>query len=189
LRPPRPKKSATADAEAADDDASHLSIADAVASGHDELEHPSRLQKGYLPIINWTLKHSFVTIIVAVLVLGGTLALTPLMKTNFLGSTGQNTLTVSQTFAPGTSLQAEDASAQVVEKKLLSIDGIKTVQLSIGSSGSSLRDAFSGGSGGATFSITTDPKADQEKLQATVEKQLGEVSGHGDITVSSNAGF
>src|SRR6185437_7127189 len=146
LRPPRPKKRQTTEAEAADDDASHLSIADAVASGHDELEHPSRLQKGYLPIINWTLKHSAVTIIIAVLVLGGTLALTPFMKTNFLGSTGQNTLTVSQSFSPGASLQAEDDAAKVVEKKLLSIDGIKTVQLSIGSSGSALRDAFAGGS-------------------------------------------
>jgi HAE1 family hydrophobic/amphiphilic exporter-1 len=191
LRPPKPKKSAASETagQTADDEASHLSIGDAVASGHDELEHPSRLQKGYLPIINWTLKHSAVTIIIAVLVLGGTLALTPFMKTNFLGSTGQNTLTVSQSFSPGTSLQAEDDAAKVVEKKLLSIDGIKTVQLSIGSSGSALRDAFAGGSGGATFSITTDPDADQEKLQATVQKQLDGIDGPGDITVSSNSGF
>jgi HAE1 family hydrophobic/amphiphilic exporter-1 len=190
LRPPKPRKAKTEqDAEREADEASHLSISDAVASGHDELEHPSRLQKGYLPIINWTLKHSAVTIVIAVLVLGGTLALTPLMKTNFLGSTGQNTLTVSQTFPPGTSLQAEDDAAKVVEKKLLSIDGIKTVQLSIGSSGSALRDAFAGGSGGATFSITTDPDADQNALQATVKKQVDDLKTAGDVTVSSNSGF
>jgi HAE1 family hydrophobic/amphiphilic exporter-1 len=190
LRPPKPRKAKTEqDAERAADEASHLSISDAVASGHDELEHPSRLQKGYLPIINWTLRHSAVTIVIAVLVLGGTLALTPLMKTNFLGSTGQNTLTVSQTFPPGTSLQAEDDAAKVVEKKLLSIDGVKTVQLSIGSSGSALRDAFAGGSGGATFSITTDPNADQDALQATVKKQVDDLKTAGDVTVSSNSGF
>jgi HAE1 family hydrophobic/amphiphilic exporter-1 len=194
LRPPRPRKvragrkTKTAE-ELADDAASHMSIGDAVASGHDELEHPSRLQKGYLPIINWTLKHSAVTIILAVLVLGGTLALTPFMKTNFLGSTGQNTLTVSQTFPPGTSLQAEDDAAKIVEKKLRSIDGIKTVQLSIGSSGSALRDAFTRGGGGATFSITTDAAADQQKLQAMVQKEVDGISGSGDITVSSNSGF
>jgi HAE1 family hydrophobic/amphiphilic exporter-1 len=111
------------------------------------------------------------------------------MKTNFLGSTGQNTLTVSQAFPPGTSLQAEDDAAKVVEKKLLSIDGIKTVQLSIGSSGSALRDAFAGGSGGATFSITTDPNADQDALQATVKKQVDDLKTAGDVTVSSNSGF
>ncbi|NNC12194.1 efflux RND transporter permease subunit [Planctomonas sp. JC2975] len=175
---------------AADDAASHMSIADAVASGHDELEHPSRLQRGYLPIINFTLKHSAVTIIVAVLVLGGTLALAPLMKTNFLGSSGQNTLSVTQTFEPGTSLQAEDDAATVVEKKLLSIDGIETVQLSIGTSGSALADAFGGGgANSATFSITTDPEADQDALQTTVQNELKNLDVPGDVKVSSNAGF
>ncbi|MHA7985188.1 efflux RND transporter permease subunit [Rathayibacter sp. CAU 1779] len=175
---------------AADDAASHMSIADAVASGHDELEHPSRLQRGYLPIINFTLKHSAVTIIVAVLVLGGTLALAPLMKTNFLGSSGQNTLSVTQTFDPGTSLQAEDDAATVVEKKLLTIDGIDTVQLSIGTSGSALADAFGGGgANSATFSITTDPDADQDALQTTVQNTLKSLDVPGDLAVSSNAGF
>ena len=175
---------------AADDEAAHLSIAEAVASGHDELEHPSRLQRGYLPIINFTLKHSAVTIIIAVLVLGGTLALAPLMKTNFLGSSGQNTLSVTQTFEPGTSLQAEDDAATVVEKKLRSIHGIKTVQLSVGTSGSALADAFGrGGANTATFSITTDPNADQDALQTTVQNQLKNLDVPGDLKVSASAGF
>ena len=191
LRPPKPKKARSGETagQGADDAASHMSIDEAVASGHDELEHPSRLQKGYLPIINFTLKHSAVTIIVAVLVLGGTLALAPLMKTNFLGSSGQNTMTVTQSFAPGTSLQAEDDAATVVEKKLLDIDGIKTVQLSIGTSGSALQDAFGGGANSATFSITTDENADQDALQTTVQNRLKSLDVPGDIQVSSNAGF
>ncbi|QDZ15197.1 efflux RND transporter permease subunit [Humibacter ginsenosidimutans] len=192
LRPPKPKKAkngVTAEQQA-DDEASHMSIGEAVASGHDELEHPSRLQRGYLPIINFTLKHSAVTIIVAVLVLGGTLALAPLMKTNFLGSSGQNTLSVTQTFEPGTSLQAEDDAATVVEKKLRGIDGIETVQLSIGTSGSALADAFGGGGANtASFSITTDENADQDALQATVQKQLKGLDVPGDLQVSSSAGF
>lgn len=175
---------------AADDEASHLSIAEAVASGHDELEHPSRLQRGYLPIINFTLKHSAVTIIIAVLVLGGTLALAPLMKTNFLGSSGQNTLTVTQSFKAGTSLQAEDDAATVVEKKLMATDGVKTVQLSVGTSGSALADAFGGGgANSATFSITTDPNADQDALQTTVQNELKNLDVPGDLRVSASAGF
>jgi len=181
LRPPRAKH---------DDEAAGEFVADVPATGgHDELEHPSRLQRGYLPIIHWTLKHSAVTIIVAILVLGGTLALVPSMKTNFLGSTGQNTLTVSQTLKPGASLQAQDDAAKVVEKKLLDTKGIDTVQLSIGSSGSALRDAFTGGGGGITFSITTDPDADQEKLQNTVTSELKGLKDVGDVTVASSSGF
>ncbi|MET0725608.1 MAG: efflux RND transporter permease subunit, partial [Leifsonia sp.] len=159
------------------------------APGFDELEHPSRLQKGYLPIIRWTLKHSVATILIAVLVLLGTLALTPLMKTNFLGATGQNTLTVTQTLPPGASLEAQDDAATVVEKALLDTAGVETVQLSIGSSGSSLRDAFTGGGGGITYSITTDPDADQAGIQSTIESTLADITDQGDIAVASSSGF
>jgi HAE1 family hydrophobic/amphiphilic exporter-1 len=41
----------------------------------DELERPSALQKGYLPVIRWTLARPALTIIAAVVVLAGTLAL------------------------------------------------------------------------------------------------------------------
>ncbi|TAM71113.1 MAG: efflux RND transporter permease subunit [Microbacteriaceae bacterium] len=160
------------------------------AAGHvDELEHPSRLQRGYLPIIRWTLGHSVSTIIIAVLVLGGTIALVPLMKTNFLGETGQNTLSITQKLAPGTSLQAQDDAARVVEKKLMATPGVKTVQLSIGSSGSALRDAFTGGGGGIQYSITTAESADQAALQSTVEKELNAIPDAGTITVAASSGF
>ncbi|MDN4597011.1 efflux RND transporter permease subunit [Leifsonia virtsii] len=170
-------------------DASALSVDEATASGIDELEHPSRLQKGYLPIIRWTLRHSWVTILAAVFVLVLTFAALPFVKTNFLGSSGQNSLTVTQTLDPGASLQSKDDAAKVVEKKLLATDGVKTVQVSIGSSGSSLRDAFTGGGGGTTFSITTDPNADQEKLQNTIQDELAGIKDQGEITLSASSGF
>ncbi len=186
LRPPRARKHEGGHEESA---VAHLSIEEAAAAGEDELEHPSRLQQGYLPIIRWTLRHSGWTVAAAVVVLVGTLALAPLMKTNFLGSSGQNSLTVTQTLQPGASLQAKDDAAKVVEKKLLDTKGVQTVQVSIGSSGSTLRDAFTGGGGGTTFSITTDPSADQDRLQSTLEDELAAIKDQGDITVSSQSGF
>ena len=56
-----------------------------------------------------------------------------------------------------------------VEDVLLDIEGIETVQVSIGSSGSALRDAFSGGGSGITYSITTDPDVDQVALREEVQ--------------------
>ncbi|MEB0306766.1 efflux RND transporter permease subunit, partial [Cryobacterium sp. 10I1] len=50
------------------------------------VEEPSRLQTGYLPIIRWTLRHAVATLLLSVLVLGGTVAIIPFMKVNFLGS-------------------------------------------------------------------------------------------------------
>ncbi|RFA12540.1 hypothetical protein B7R22_15605 [Subtercola boreus] len=155
-----------------------------------EDEAPGALQRRYLPIITWTLKHSFVTLIIAVLVLGGTIALVPFMKTNFLGSSGQNTLTVTQTVPVGASLDVQDASAQKVEAALRGIAGIRTVQASIGSSGSSLRDAFVGGGGNAiTYSITTDDSVNQDDLQNTVRTDLAAIPDAGAISVAASAGF
>lgn len=153
----------------------------------DELDNPTRLQKAYLPIIHWTLKRPVATLLLALLVLGGTGALVPFMKTNFIGDSGQNTVTVSQTMPLGTSLEARDTAAKKVEEVLLDIDGVETVQLSIGSGGSSLRAAFTG-SGASTFSLTTDPNLDQVKLQAEIRDEVATIEDAGEITLSAAQG-
>jgi multidrug efflux pump subunit AcrB len=149
---------------------------------------PSRLQKSYLPILRWTLRHSWVTLLIAVLVLAGTVALAPLMKTNFLGDSGQNTFTMTQDIGPAPSLEAEDAASAEVEALLLDIEGIETVQVSIGSSGSALRDAFTGGGSGITYSITTAPGVDQVALREEVQAQVAELDDAGTITVAAGGG-
>lgn len=159
-----------------------------VNTGPDELEHPSRLQRGYLPIIGWTLKHGVATLVAAVLVLGGTIALTPLMKTNFLGSSGQNTFQVTQELPVGTSLDALEAASQPVEEVLLGTEGIETVQTSIGS-GSGLTAAFGGGGATVTYSVTTDEGADQDALQADVREELDGIDDAGEITLAASSGF
>ncbi|MFC9557979.1 efflux RND transporter permease subunit [Agromyces sp. NPDC056965] len=154
----------------------------------DELEHPSRLQRGYLPIIEWTLKHGIVTLVVAGLVLGGTIALIPLMKTNFLGSSGQNTFRVAQELPIGTSLDAMDAASQPVEQAIRDTEGVETVQTSIGS-GSGLTAAFGGGGATITYSVTTDENADQDALQASVRDDLDALDDVGEVTLAASSGF
>ncbi|RXZ68741.1 efflux RND transporter permease subunit [Agromyces albus] len=155
----------------------------------DELEHPSRLQRGYLPIIAWTLRHGVVTIIVAVLILGGTIALLPFMKTNFLGSSGQNTFRVSQDLAVGTSLEALDEASRSVEQAIRGTEGVETVQTSIGSSGRGIAAAFGGGASSITYSVTTEESADQEALQASVRGELDALGDIGDVTLAASSGF
>jgi len=152
-------------------------------------EKPSRLQRGYLPVITWTLKRPVAVILAAILLLGGTVALVPFMKTNFIGDSGQNTLTVSQKLPLGASLEARDDAAKKVEAALLDVPGVETVQLSIGSSGSSLRAAFTGG-GASTFSLTTDPDVDQVVLQDDVRAAVAKIDGAGEVTLqAAGSGF
>lgn len=151
---------------------------------------PSRLQKAYVPILSWTLRHSWVTLGLAVLVLAGTVASVPLLKTDFLGDSGQNTFTVTQKIGSAPSLTAEDAAAQKVEAVLRDIPGVETVQTSIGSSGSALRDAFSGGGSGITYSITSEAGVDQVDLRERVRTAVSDIADAGDIEVSAQgSGF
>lgn len=167
---------------------SRRELREGVVSAEDELEKPTRLQRGYLPVIHWTLKRPVATIIAALLVLGGTVALVPSLTTNFIGDSGQNTISVTQSLPVGTSLDAKDRAASKVEDALRGIEGVETVQLTIGG-GNSLAAAFGGG-GGIRFSITTDPGANQDALQKTVRSELEKLSDVGTVSLSTaGSGF
>ncbi|MBG6059619.1 multidrug efflux pump subunit AcrB [Cryobacterium sp. MP_M5] len=162
----------------------------AEASANVITEHPSRLQQGYLPVIRWTLTHAVTTMLLAVLVLGGTVAIVPFMKINFLGSTGQTTFRVTQTLPVGTSLAAQDAASTAVEKALRGTDGIKIVQVSIG--GGSALAAFSGGApstSAVAYSITTDGTVKPDAVQDAVRGTLAGLKDSGEFSVTSGGGF
>lgn len=153
-------------------------------------EKENRLQKVYRPVINWTLKHSVVTLILALLVLVGTVAAAPFMKTNFLGSSGQNTFTVTESVPAGASLDSQDLMAADVEAALIKTPGVSVVQVSIGTSGNAVRDAFFGGGDQAiTFSVTTDESYDQQQVQDAARKNIGKVTSLDNITITSSSGF
>jgi len=151
------------------------------------VEQVTRLQKVYLPVIRWTLKFPAIVLVAALVILAGSGFLATSLKTNFIGNSGQNTLTVTQTLPLGTSLAAQDAASKEVGTILGKVKGIDTVLLTIGSGGSSLRAAFSG-SGSSIFSITTNPDADQAKLQAAVAAELKKITGKGELAVATAQG-
>ena len=153
-------------------------------------ENPGRLQQSYLPVIRFTLKHAVATLLLAVLVLGGTAALVPLMKVNFLGSTGQNTFRVTQTLPVGSSLAARDTASAAVETALRDLDDIDIVQLSIG--GGSAASAFRGGapsSSAVTYSITTADGANADAVQNDARTTLADLTDVGEISVAAASGF
>jgi len=155
-------------------------------------EPVSKLQTRYLPILRGTLSGPLAmiaTLGISVLLLGGTVALLPFMKTNFLGSSGQDTLSVTEEFEAGTSLEVKDESASRAEAELQQIDGIETVQVTIGGGGLTASFGGGGGSDTATYSITTAEDADTEALQDEVRERLDSLDGGGEFTISEAAGL
>lgn len=187
LRSPKPKAAEAVAVEAgAVEGAAEVAEPSRPLSLEEESARPTLLQRGYLPVIRWTLKRPVATLMLAVLVLIGTGALSTGLQTNFIGNSGQNTLTVAQSLPNGSSLEELDAAATVVEEELLAIDGITTVQASIGSGTGTLASLFGGSD--ITFSLTTDESVDQVELQATVRDTLADLTDVGELSVQTQQG-
>ncbi|WP_320535909.1 efflux RND transporter permease subunit [Pseudarthrobacter sp. IC2-21] len=167
--------------------AAREAAAAARAKAH-ESEERSPLQRAYLPILGKTQKHPVWTLVAALLVLGGTGAMTPLLATNLLGDSGQNSMTVRQVMPAGTSLAETSSAAVRVEEVLRGIDGVKNVQVTSGNAQAGFAALTSSGSSNSTFTVVTDEKVNQAKLQATVRTKLADVAGAGKVTVGSQQG-
>ncbi|TCL82336.1 HAE1 family hydrophobic/amphiphilic exporter-1 [Curtobacterium sp. PhB142] len=163
----------------------------ALASAADlhDASAPDRLRRGYQPVLGWALRAPWVVLVLAVLVLGGTAAALPFVKTNYLGDSGQNTFTVTQDLEPGTSLASQSDAARTVERQLRAVDGVETVQTTIGTSGESIQAAFGGGgTASVQYSVTTDEGADQTRVQSDTRKRLDGLKDQGELTVASSGG-
>ena len=159
-----------------------------IAAKAHEAEQRTVLQRGYLPILTKTQKHPVVTLIAAVLVLGGTAAMTPLLATDLLGNSGENSMTVRQALPAGTSLAEANASAVKVEEVLREIDGVKDVQVTTGNAQTGFSALLSAGASNSSFTVVTEEKANQGKLKDTVRSELAGIPDAGKITVGSQQG-
>lgn len=152
-------------------------------------ERVTALQKGFMPILRWTLAKPLITLGIAVLVFGGTIAATPLLKTNFIGSDEQNSIGLTQTLSPGTSLEEQLAEVERVEDELIGLPDIETVQVSIGGGGSGAAAFFGGGSDGViTYSLTTNPDADQVALQDEILDVVNSLDDAGEFAIAQTGG-
>ena len=144
----------------------------------------TRLQKTYVPIVRWTLRHPVIVLITAVLVFAGTLAMTPLLKTELLGDTGEPMIQVSQDFEPGTDLDEASEQAREVEDVMAGFDDVESSMVSISGGG----DEFSmGGTGGtsAQYIVNLREGANAEALGADLQEELDTIEDAGTIEVLS----
>ncbi|WP_447041934.1 efflux RND transporter permease subunit [Streptomyces sp. DSM 118878] len=155
----------------------------------EEKENRSRLQRMYVPVLRFATRRRFTSLVIAVVVLIGTFAMVPLLKTNFFDQGEQEVLTVKQELKPGTSLAASDAAAKKVEKTLSGIGEIKDYQVTVGSSG--FMAAFGGGTdtNQASYTLRLKDKASYDTTQDLVEEELGKLSGIGRTSISAGDGF
>ncbi len=152
----------------------------------EEREKKSILQRSYLPILRGTTRHPWLTLTAALLILGYTFSLVPLLKTNFIDGGGSNQFTARLSMPSGTTFEEQDAAAKSLEQKMLAIEGIDVVQTTVGSAADG-RVAFGAAARGIQFSVIADEGADLEQLQAEVLNL--QAPANSEITTSQGGGF
>ncbi|MEU6251867.1 efflux RND transporter permease subunit [Streptomyces sp. NPDC047043] len=155
----------------------------------EEKEARSRLQRFYVPVLRFATRRRLTSVLLAAVILIGTFAMAPLLKTNFFDQGEQEVLTVKQELKPGTSLAATDEQAKKVEQLLADTKGVKDYQVTVGSSG--FLAAFGGGTdtNQASYQVMLKDDAKSTDVTDSIEAGLKKLSGIGTTTVSAGDGF
>ncbi|MBN6054924.1 efflux RND transporter permease subunit [Nonomuraea sp. RK-328] len=152
-----------------------------------ELRSP--LQRAYLPVLRFATRFKLVTLLIGAVVFVATMGLAGRLETNFLDSSGQNTISVSQRMPAGTDLATTDAAAKKVEAVLGDLDGVKSYQVTVGG-GNALQGGFGGGAGAdrASYSLTLAEDADTPKVEQALRDRLAGMTDVGEVRVGGSGG-
>ena len=126
------------------------------ASSHKEL---GKLALWYKAILAKALNHKILTSVLSIVLLAGSLALTPLIGFSFLGSEEEKVMYLTYTPATGELKDETLANVEVVEKELMKHKDIDLLQLSVtDSDNADVQTMMIGGSaGGALMYLIFDP--------------------------------
>ncbi|HEX5597661.1 MAG TPA: efflux RND transporter permease subunit [Micromonosporaceae bacterium] len=158
----------------------------AVRRAAEEKERRNPLQRAYLPVINFATRRRWATVALGLIVLLGTFGLASGLETNFIDQAGQNTLTLRQQLPVGSSLAATDKAARQVEEVLQGDRGVKSYQVTVGDGGGIAAFFGGGGANSASYSITLADGHDAEEMGDRLRKELGGLSGVGEISVGAD---
>ena len=158
--------------------------ADAAESHTAEETKVTRLQRGYLPVLHFGLRHPFLTLGVALIVFAATLGSATLLKTDFIGSvTDQTTLAIHQELPPGTRLSTTSSAAKQVENLLQSDPEVENYLVTIGGS---LVPGATPSTNTAEFTVLLAEGARADTLRPQLQAQMAELGQSvGDITVTT----
>ncbi len=149
----------------------------APARAEDDPERVTRLQRGYLPVLRWTLRHPVITLAISLVIFIGTLGASTLLKTDFLGSLGDDkALQINQELPSGTRLESTAESASKIEKVLSEDPDVKSYQSTIGQAGKP---------NVVTYSVTLADEADASAATERLKSKVAEVPDSGEVRVTS----
>ncbi|GAB3276642.1 efflux RND transporter permease subunit [Kineosporia babensis] len=160
-------------------------------------EEPNRLQKAYLPLLKATLRRPLVVLLASIVLLGASLSLLPRLSVEFIGSTGENSVTATQSFDSSLSLEQVTEQVALTEKAVRAAEGVQDVLVTASLAGAS--GATGGGMPGppgsgtsgdttANFTITTDESEDVGTVQDAIQQQVDTLPAADEISLGADGG-
>lgn len=127
---------------------------DKTASHHKE---QGKMAASYKKMLAWSLNRKIIVSLLSLLLLGGSVALTPLIGVSFLGSEEEKVMYLTYTPAAGDLEEDTLANVAVVEDAMLKREDIDIVQISVSKEADPLTAMLGAGSGGALMYLIFDP--------------------------------
>ncbi len=146
-------------------------------AAEEDPDRVTRLQRGYLPVLRWSLRHPVITLAISLVLFIGTLGASTLLKTDFLGSLGDDTaLQINQELPAGTRLESTAEAASKIEKVLSEDPDVKGYQSTIGQPGKP---------NVVTYSVTLTDEADAGAATERLRSRVAEVPDSGEVRLTS----
>ncbi|MBT2692230.1 efflux RND transporter permease subunit [Bacillus sp. ISL-55] len=124
-------------------------------SSHKEV---GKLANWYKGALNKSLNHKVITSLIAVVMLVGSLALTPIIGFSFMGSEEDKVMYLTYTPKAGELKDETIENVAEVEEEMLKRDDIDIVQVSINEEADQMAAMMGGGAGGALMYLIFDPE-------------------------------
>jgi HAE1 family hydrophobic/amphiphilic exporter-1 len=147
-------------------------------------------QKIYTRALRWTLGHRVTVVVIAVVLLMGSLGLLLVTGTSFMsGSMGEPTITINISLPANTEINTTSAVAAKVETLLSENPSVRSFDATIGTSSTSLASIMSasqggGGSNTATIVVYLNSDADLQKEVSAINQACQGITDNGYITAS-----
>jgi HAE1 family hydrophobic/amphiphilic exporter-1 len=137
--------------------------------------------------LTWALDHRALTLFVAVVLLGGSIASLRLVPTNLFPTADAENLVITVDADQGTSLVATGEEIAPLEDRLEELDGVASYTTVVGSSNDGVSAAFGGGGGDSTATITVDVDegTDTAALRDEVSGELDDLGLTGSVIEQS----
>jgi HAE1 family hydrophobic/amphiphilic exporter-1 len=152
----------------------------------EEREQKALLQRGYLPLLNGTRRHPWLTLFASVLILGFTFSLVPQLKTNFIDGAGSSQFIARLEMPASTTFEDQDKAADELEQKILGVEGVTVVQSTVGSAADG-RVAFGSAASGISITVQVGEEFEVEAIKSQILEL--DVPKDADLSISSGAGF